>query len=134
MAITFPDSITGRLPGSGGGATAALAVNYHVLGTDKVGQDVLLLSLKSLRTALVIGTLTTLVMLPFALQRYQFGNDINRHVVLCANRLKNFLRIIVCPKWQITEVGFVITNHFPPPFPVEAQLPRSDRLVLVLPC
>jgi hypothetical protein len=35
---------------------ALLAREYHVLGTDKVGQDVLLLSLKSLRTALVIGT------------------------------------------------------------------------------
>jgi peptide/nickel transport system permease protein len=45
----------------------ALAMNYHVLGTDKVGQDVLYLTLKSIRTALVIGTLTTLVMLPFAL-------------------------------------------------------------------
>lgn len=43
-----------------------LSANYHVLGTDKVGQDVLYLSLKSIRTGLVIGTLTTLVMLPFA--------------------------------------------------------------------
>jgi len=39
----------------------------HWLGTDKVGQDVLYLSLKSIRTGLLIGTLTTLVMLPFAL-------------------------------------------------------------------
>jgi peptide/nickel transport system permease protein len=44
-----------------------LCTYYHVLGTDKVGQDVLYLSLKSIRTGLVIGTLTTLVMLPFAL-------------------------------------------------------------------
>ncbi len=43
-----------------------LSGRYHVLGTDKVGQDVLYLSLKSIRTGLVIGTLTTLVMLPFA--------------------------------------------------------------------
>ncbi len=43
-----------------------LAANYHVLGTDKVGLDVLYQSLKSVRTALVIGTLTTLVMLPFS--------------------------------------------------------------------
>lgn len=50
-----------------GGATVALAANYHVLGTDKVGQDVLYQALKSIRTALVIGTLTTLVMLPFAI-------------------------------------------------------------------
>ena len=43
-----------------------LATHYHILGTDKVGQDVLYLALKSIRTGLVIGTLTTLVMLPFA--------------------------------------------------------------------
>ena len=46
--------------------TFALAGKYHVLGTSKVGQDVLFQSLKSIRTALVIGTLTTLIMLPFA--------------------------------------------------------------------
>ena len=40
---------------------------YHLLGTDKVGQDVLYQALKSIRTGLVIGTLTTLVMLPFAI-------------------------------------------------------------------
>lgn len=46
--------------------TAVLSLKYHVFGTDKVGQDVLYLALKSIRTGLVIGTLTTLVMLPFA--------------------------------------------------------------------
>ncbi len=45
----------------------SLSQNYHVFGTDKVGQDVLYQSLKSIRTGLVIGTLTTLVMLPFAI-------------------------------------------------------------------
>lgn len=45
----------------------ALADGYHVLGTDKVGEDVLYQSLKSIRTAVIIGTVTTLVMLPFAL-------------------------------------------------------------------
>lgn len=49
------------------GPVLALSVKYHVFGTDKVGQDVLYLTLKSIRTGLVIGTLTTLVMLPFAL-------------------------------------------------------------------
>ena len=39
---------------------------YHLLGTDKVGNDVLYFSLKSIRTGLVFGTLTTLIMLPFA--------------------------------------------------------------------
>jgi peptide/nickel transport system permease protein len=49
------------------GPVAALAQGYHVLGTDKVGQDVLYLTLKSIRTGLLIGTLTTLIMLPAAL-------------------------------------------------------------------
>lgn len=49
------------------GMTANLAAVYHVLGTDKVGQDVLYLSLKSIRTGLIIGTVTTLVTLPLAL-------------------------------------------------------------------
>jgi len=49
------------------GLLLALAPHYHVFGTDKVGQDVLYLSLKSVRTGLLIGSLTTLVMLPFAL-------------------------------------------------------------------
>ncbi len=45
----------------------ALSSVYHVLGTDKVGQDVLYQTFKSVRTGLVIGSLTTLIMLPFAL-------------------------------------------------------------------
>ena len=48
------------------GVVAMLAGGYHVLGTDKVGQDVLYLTLKSIRTGLLIGTLTTLIMLPAA--------------------------------------------------------------------
>jgi len=49
------------------GTTVSLSFAYHVLGTDKVGQDVLYLSLKSIRTGLIIGTVTTLVTLPLAL-------------------------------------------------------------------
>jgi len=47
-------------------AIGALATHYHVFGTSKVGEDVLYQTLKSVRTGLVIGTLTTLVTLPFA--------------------------------------------------------------------
>ena len=45
----------------------ALAVDYHVFGTDKVGQDVFYQILKSIRTALVIGLVTTLVTLPLSI-------------------------------------------------------------------
>src|SRR5690606_41334260 len=47
-----------------GGVTLSLAADYHVLGTDRTGNDVLWLSIKSVRTALVIGLLTTFAMLP----------------------------------------------------------------------
>ncbi len=50
-----------------GAPAVALSAKYYVLGTDKVGQDVFYQSLKSIRIGLVIGTVTTLVMLPFAL-------------------------------------------------------------------
>ena len=45
----------------------ALSPHYHILGTDKTGQDVLYIGLKSVRTGLIIGTLTTLIVTPFAL-------------------------------------------------------------------
>lgn len=43
-----------------------LCFHYHIFGTDKVGVDVFYQALKSIRTGLLIGTITTLVMLPFA--------------------------------------------------------------------
>ena len=46
---------------------ALLGTKYHLLGTDKVGEDVLYQGIKSIRTGLVIGTLTTLIMLPAAI-------------------------------------------------------------------
>ncbi|MEQ8230737.1 MAG: ABC transporter permease [Gammaproteobacteria bacterium] len=49
------------------GTCVTIAPYYHVLGTDKTGNDVLYQALKSIRTGLLIGTLTTLVMLPFAI-------------------------------------------------------------------
>ena len=47
--------------------TVVLSQGYHILGTDKTGQDVLYLALKSVRTGLIIGTLTTLIVTPFAI-------------------------------------------------------------------
>ena len=50
-----------------GGGTVALMGHYHVLGTDRTGNDVLVQALKSVRTAFVIGALSTLATLPFAI-------------------------------------------------------------------
>jgi len=49
------------------GVVFGLATGYHVMGTDQTGNDVLWRALKSIRTAWVIGTLTTVAMLPPAL-------------------------------------------------------------------
>lgn len=40
---------------------------YAILGTDKIGQDMFYATIKSIRTGVVIGTLTTLFMAPFAI-------------------------------------------------------------------
>ena len=48
------------------GVIAALSTGYHVFGTTQVGASVLVASVKSIRTALVIGSMTTLVVLPLA--------------------------------------------------------------------
>jgi peptide/nickel transport system permease protein len=49
------------------GPVIALMPHYHVFGTDRTGNDVLVLALKSVRTAFVIGALSTLATLPLAL-------------------------------------------------------------------
>ena len=49
------------------GPVVALAGHYHVFGTDRTGNDVLVQALKSVRTAFVIGTLSTLATVPLAL-------------------------------------------------------------------
>ena len=49
------------------GWITALWPYYHVLGTDQTGNDVLFQALKSIRTAVVIGSLATVATLPLAI-------------------------------------------------------------------
>lgn len=49
------------------GSSYWLSRELHVLGTGKIGEDIFYASVKSIRTGLVIGILTTLFMLPLAL-------------------------------------------------------------------
>ncbi|MDP1603928.1 MAG: ABC transporter permease [Legionella sp.] len=44
-----------------------LSRHLHLLGTGKIGQDIFYYTVKSIRTGLIIGTLTTLFMLPLAI-------------------------------------------------------------------
>lgn len=49
------------------GWLAALWPYYHVFGTDQTGNDVLFQAIKSIRTAIIIGSIATLATLPFAI-------------------------------------------------------------------
>lgn len=82
------------------GVMIELASAYHVFGTDKVGQDVLYASLKSIRTGMLIGTLTTLIMLPFAvllgISAGYFGgwiDDVIQYVYTTLNAIPGVLLI-----------------------------------------
>jgi peptide/nickel transport system permease protein len=49
------------------GWISALWPHYHVLGTDQTGNDILFQAIKSIRTAVVIGSLATIATLPLAI-------------------------------------------------------------------
>ncbi|MBS0545855.1 MAG: ABC transporter permease [Proteobacteria bacterium] len=115
-----------------GSAWATLAPHYHVFGTDKVGQDVLYLALKSVRTALVIGTITTLVMMPFAVALgiaagYLGGwvDDAVQYVYTVLNAIPGVLLIAAA----VLMMQVVIDTH-PQWFDTAAQ--RSDARLLAL--
>jgi peptide/nickel transport system permease protein len=50
-----------------GGVLWQISQGWHVLGTDRAGNDMLFVALKSIRTAVVIGVISVMVSLPFAL-------------------------------------------------------------------
>ena len=109
-----------------------LSVHYHVFGTDKVGNDVLYLSLKSIRTGLVIGTLTTLIMLPFAVMLgimagYYRGwvDDVIQYLYTTLNSIPGVLLIAAA----ILSIDVLFDNH-PQWFP--SLYARADFRLLAL--
>ena len=114
------------------GPAVALSTGYHVLGTDKVGQDVFYLALKSIRTSLVIGTLTTLVLLPVGIALgtmagYFRGwvDDVIQYIYTTLNSIPGVLLIAA----SVLMLQVVIDRH-PDWFSVAAQ--RADFRLLVL--
>ncbi len=111
---------------------APLRYKYHILGTDKIGDDVLYDSLKSIRTGLIIGTLTTLVMLPFAIilgmiAGYYRGwlDDVIQYIYTTLSSIPDILLIVAAIlAWQI-----YMTNH-PEIFPNLLQ--RADIRLLTI--
>ena len=114
------------------GPVVALAQGYHVLGTDRVGTDVLYQALKSIRTSLVIGTLTTLVLLPLGIGAgiaagYFRGwvDDVVQYVYTTINSIPGVLLIAA----SVLMVQVYIDTH-PEMFPTSAQ--RADFRLLSL--
>ena len=91
-----------------------LSAYYHVLGTDKVGEDVFYQAIKGVRTGLIIGTLTTLIMLPMAIV---FGilagffrgwvDDVIQYIYTTLNSIPSVLLIAA----SILMVQVYMTNH-----------------------
>jgi len=109
-----------------------LASDFHVLGTDKVGQDVFYLTMKSIRTGLVIGTLTTLIMLPFAIfmgivAGYARGwvDDVVQYIYTTLNSIPGVLLIAA----SILMLQVYISNH---PEYFETTVERADIRLLFL--
>jgi len=114
------------------GPAAMLAGGYHVLGTNQVGVDVLYQALKSIRTSLVIGTLTTLVLLPLGIAAgiaagYFRGwvDDAIQFVYTTLNSIPGVL--LIAASVLMVQV-YVDTN--PDLFPTSAQ--RADFRLLAL--
>jgi peptide/nickel transport system permease protein len=114
------------------GIAGGLASGYHVFGTDKVGQDVLYLSLKSVRTALLIGTLTTLVTLPLAVAlglmagfRGGWWDDAIQYIYTVLNSIPGVLLIAA----MVLMMQVIIDTH---PEWFETAAERADARLLAL--
>ena len=112
--------------------TVVLSTSYHVLGTDKVGQDVLYQALKSIRVSLAIGTLTTLVLLPLGISLgvmagYFRGwiDDAIQYLYTTLNSIPGVLLIAAC----VLMMQVFVDRH-PDWFDTAAQ--RADFRLLVL--
>jgi len=109
-----------------------LSGQYHVFGTDKVGQDVLYQILKSVRTGLIIGLVTTLVMLPMAVllgivAGYYRGwvDDVIQYIYTVLNSIPGVLLIAAA----VLMMQVVIDTH-PQWFSTAAE--RADLRLLAL--
>lgn len=114
------------------GVVFGLTSGYHVLGTDRTGNDVLWQALKSIRTAWVIGSLTTVAMLPPAIilgiaSGYFKGwiDDVIQYVYTTLTSIPGVLLIAAC----VLMMQVYIDTH-PNLFPTASQ--RADLRLFLL--
>ncbi|HAT7963667.1 ABC transporter permease [Legionella pneumophila] len=111
-----------------------LSRSFHVLGTGQIGQDIFYFSLKSVRTGLIIGFLTTLFMLPLALflgiAAGYFGglvDDIIQYVYTTLSSIPGVLLITA----SVLSLQTYIANH-PEQFTTLAKSADARLLALCL--
>lgn len=105
---------------------------YHPLGTDKVGQDVLYQILKSVRVAVLIGLLTTFILLPLAVLLgvvagyfRGFADDAIQYLYTVLNAVPSVLLIAAA----ILMMQVLIDSH---PAWFQSALERADLRFLAL--
>ena len=105
---------------------------YHPLGTDKVGQDVLYQILKSVRVAVLIGLLTTFILLPLAVflgvvagYFRGFADDLIQYLYTVLNAVPSVLLIAAA----ILMMQVLIDSH---PAWFASALERADLRFLAL--
>lgn len=105
---------------------------HHLLGTDKVGNDIFYQTIKSVRTAVLIGTLTTVFMMPFALLLGMaagfFGGWIDDIIQYLYTTLSSIPGVLLISASIL--VMQVYINAHPHWFPTLAQ--RADARLLTL--
>ncbi|QDP72396.1 ABC transporter permease [Legionella israelensis] len=112
----------------------SLSKELHLLGTGKIGQDIFYYAVKSIRTGLVIGLLTTLFMMPLALflgvSAGYFGgraDDIIQYIYTTLSSIPGVLLITA----SVLSMQTYIANH-PQQFPTLAQSADARLLALCL--
>ena len=111
-----------------------LSRSFHILGTGKIGQDIFYFTLKSIRTGLIIGTVTTLFMLPLALllgiMAGYFGgliDDIIQFIYITLSSIPGVLLITA----SVLSLQTYISNH-PDQFPTLESNNEARLLALCL--
>lgn len=112
--------------------TYQLSQNYHILGTTKIGLDVFYEAMKSVRTGVLIGTITTLFMLPLAIAfgiaaGYYGGliDDIIQYIYTTLSSIPGVLLIAA----SILSLQIFISNH---PDLFGSLIERADARLLAL--
>ena len=114
------------------GITISLMGEYHVFGTDTTGNDVLYQALKSIRTAFVIGALSTIATLPLAvvlgiMAGYFRGwvDEVIQYFYTVLSSVPNILLIAAC----VLMVQVYLDKH---PDLFETGVERSDVKLFLL--